>query len=67
MLDNIFLQVEQCPEDPSEWNQVIGIYPVGLRESLIIDLEMLCMCQCEWPGNEVSESIYQTVLQKMRI
>lgn len=46
------ITVEKCPEDPSEWNQVIGIYPVGLRESLIIDLEMLCDCQCERAGNE---------------
>ncbi|XP_045106617.1 integrin beta-PS-like isoform X2 [Portunus trituberculatus] len=46
------ITVDKCPEDPSEWNQVIGIYPVGLRESLIIDLEMICNCPCERPGDE---------------
>ncbi|KAK8383508.1 hypothetical protein O3P69_015754 [Scylla paramamosain] len=46
------ITVDKCPEDPSEWNQVIGIYPVGLRESLIIDLEMICDCPCERPGDE---------------
>ncbi|CAL4140762.1 unnamed protein product, partial [Meganyctiphanes norvegica] len=43
--------VGKCPANPSEWNQIIGIYPVGLRESLIIDLEMLCDCKCEREGD----------------
>lgn len=29
------------------------IYPVGINESLVVDLEMLCSCPCELPGNEV--------------
>ncbi|KAK8725734.1 hypothetical protein OTU49_010446 [Cherax quadricarinatus] len=44
--------VEKCPANSDDWRQVIGIYPVGLRENLTIDLEMLCDCQCERPGNE---------------
>lgn len=43
--------VVQCPENPNEWNQVIQIYPVGIDESLVIDLEMLCDCSCEKPGH----------------
>lgn len=46
------IKVEECPKDPNEWKQVIGIYPVGLRESLIIDLEMICECPCERPGDQ---------------
>ncbi|XP_042227152.1 integrin beta-PS-like isoform X2 [Homarus americanus] len=46
------ITVEKCPEKREDWRQVIGIYPVGLRENLTIDLEMLCDCQCERPGNE---------------
>ncbi|XP_050330333.1 integrin beta-PS-like isoform X1 [Bactrocera neohumeralis] len=42
--------VTSCPTDPREWNQVIQIYPVGINESLVIDLEMLCSCPCERPG-----------------
>ncbi|XP_036320134.1 integrin beta-PS [Rhagoletis pomonella] len=42
--------VTSCPTDPREWNQVIQIYPVGINESLIIDLQMLCSCPCERPG-----------------
>ncbi|XP_065364687.1 integrin beta-PS-like [Calliphora vicina] len=43
--------VTSCPTDPAEWNQVIQIYPVGINETLIIDLEMLCTCPCEKPGS----------------
>lgn len=43
--------VTSCPADPRDWNQVIQIYPVGINESLIIDLEMLCSCPCERPGS----------------
>lgn len=31
--------------------QIIQIYPVGINESTIIDLEMLCSCPCEKPGS----------------
>ncbi|XP_071541233.1 integrin beta-PS isoform X2 [Panulirus ornatus] len=44
--------VEECPKDRNKWRQLISIYPVGLRESLTIDLEMVCDCPCERPGNE---------------
>ncbi|XP_045617424.1 integrin beta-PS [Procambarus clarkii] len=46
------ITVEKCPADRKDWHQVIGIYPVGLRENLTIELDMLCDCLCERPGNE---------------
>lgn len=45
------LEVLKCPKDPAERFQTIQIYPVGINESLIIDLEMLCSCECEKPGD----------------
>ncbi|KRT83202.1 hypothetical protein AMK59_4529 [Oryctes borbonicus] len=47
----IEIEVTSCPIDPKEWNQTLQIYPVGLNESLIVDIEMLCSCPCEKPGN----------------
>ncbi len=43
-----------CPVDPKEWHQLFQIYPVGINESLVVDLHMLCDCDCERPGNLVS-------------
>ncbi|XP_046678492.1 LOW QUALITY PROTEIN: integrin beta-PS-like [Homalodisca vitripennis] len=45
------VEVMSCPKDPKEWNHVFQIYPVGINESLTVDLEMLCSCPCESPGN----------------
>ncbi|KAG8291435.1 Integrin beta-1 [Homalodisca vitripennis] len=45
------IEVKTCPKDPKEWNHVFQIYPVGINESLTVDLEMLCSCPCERPGN----------------
>lgn len=45
------ISVDYCPENRADWRQLIGIYPVGLRENLTIDLTMLCDCQCERPGD----------------
>lgn len=45
------IMVTSCPADPAEWRQMIQIYPVGLGESMIIDLEMLCDCPCERGDN----------------
>ena len=36
---------------PSTLPQVIAIYPVGLREKLVINLEMLCDCGFERPDH----------------
>lgn len=45
------IQVLKCPEDPRDWTQHIQIYPVGINESMLIQLEMLCACPCEQPGS----------------
>ncbi|XP_059478027.1 integrin beta-PS isoform X2 [Neocloeon triangulifer] len=47
----IEIEVTSCPKDRKEWNQILQVYPVGINESLIVDLEMLCDCPCENPGN----------------
>jgi protocadherin alpha len=47
--------VTSCPQDPSEWFQTFRIYPVGINESLTIDLEMLCSCPCEQSGHPAYE------------
>ncbi len=45
------IEVVKCPKDPREWRQVFQIYPVGINESVLVDLEMMCQCDCEKPGN----------------
>ncbi|XP_063930919.1 integrin beta-PS isoform X2 [Zophobas morio] len=50
----IQLEVVECPADPRDTKQLIQIYPVGLNESLIIDLTMLCDCPCEHEGLEIN-------------
>merc|ERR1719447_259100 len=45
------IEVVKCPKDPREWKQTFQIYPVGINESVIVNLEMLCQCDCEKPGN----------------
>lgn len=47
--------VTSCPADPKEWKQTFQIYPVGINESLTIDLEMLCSCPCEREGHSMFE------------
>ncbi|CAG9864043.1 unnamed protein product [Phyllotreta striolata] len=48
----IDLEVLKCPKNRADHFQKIQIYPVGINESLIIDLEMLCECDCEQPGDK---------------
>lgn len=45
------IELVQCPPNPKDWFQKIRIYPVGINENLIINLEMLCGCACERPGH----------------
>ncbi|XP_017782378.1 PREDICTED: integrin beta-PS-like [Nicrophorus vespilloides] len=47
----IEIEVTACPKDPKDWKQTLQIYPVGINESLVVDLEMLCSCPCEQPGH----------------
>ncbi|XP_076250227.1 position-specific antigen beta subunit myospheroid isoform X1 [Rhynchophorus ferrugineus] len=51
----IDLEVLKCPKLKKDRTQTIQIYPVGINESLIIDLEMLCGCNCEQPGDKFYE------------
>lgn len=46
------IEVLKCPKDPREWQQTIEIYPVGINEKVLIDLSMMCQCDCEKPGND---------------
>lgn len=48
---DIDVEVKSCPKRASEYNQTIQVYPVGLNEALLIDLEILCECDCEKPWN----------------
>lgn len=50
------IEVSACPKDPKLWNQTFHIAPVGLNESMTIDLEMICDCDCEKPWNEEKNS-----------
>lgn len=45
------IELTGCPENRKDWKQRFQIYPVGINESLIVDLEMLVDCDCERPGN----------------
>ncbi|CAG0881559.1 unnamed protein product [Darwinula stevensoni] len=45
------IEVLSCPPNPRDWMQYIQIYPVGINESLIVELKMICDCDCEKPGN----------------
>ena len=46
------IEVVDCPEDPTDWRQTFHIYPGGIKESVIVDLVMICQCDCQRPGNE---------------
>ncbi|RXG59556.1 Integrin beta-PS [Armadillidium vulgare] len=43
--------VDECPKNRSLWKQQIEISPVALPDKLILDLEMLCNCECEREGD----------------
>lgn len=51
----IDIEALSCPKDPRQWKQTVRVYPVGVgvNESLTIDLELLCDCPCERPGDKV--------------
>ena len=47
------IEVLKCPKDPRDWKQTFEISPVGINEKVVVDLEMMCQCDCEKPGNPV--------------
>lgn len=55
---NFMIQIEvvKCPKNPKDWFETIEFYPVGINETLIVDLEMLCSCPCEQEGNPYFET-----------
>lgn len=57
------IEVTSCPKDRKDWKQTLQIYPVGINESLIIDLEMLCDCPCERPGQKVHNLKFNLILR----
>ncbi|KAK6631132.1 hypothetical protein RUM43_014228 [Polyplax serrata] len=54
------IEVASCPADKREWKQTFKIYPVGIQEYLVVDLEMLCECPCENPSSPEYEDRSQT-------
>ncbi|XP_023310938.1 integrin beta-PS-like isoform X2 [Anoplophora glabripennis] len=52
ILFEIDIEVLKCPKNRADHFQTIRIYPVGIDESLTIDLQMLCECDCEKPGHK---------------
>ncbi|XP_043256533.1 integrin beta-PS-like isoform X1 [Colletes gigas] len=51
----VALKALDCPEDPDEWRQTIEIKPGGIKESLTIDLSIVCDCSCDRPGQSGNE------------
>lgn len=45
------IEIVNCPRNLRDRNQTITIYPVGLNDAMVIDLEMICDCECEKPWN----------------
>lgn len=43
---NIQLELLQCPPDPKDWEHSFYIYPVGIEESMLVNVKMLCDCNC---------------------
>lgn len=54
------MQLLKCPEDETKWNVPIKIFADGRKQTLIIDFTMLCNCQCEKVGDDVSSKCKST-------
>ncbi|ELU10143.1 hypothetical protein CAPTEDRAFT_93285 [Capitella teleta] len=46
----VTIEVMSCPTNPSERKRSFFIYPVGLNEKLLVEVETTCECECEKPG-----------------
>ncbi|XP_026329225.1 integrin beta-PS [Hyposmocoma kahamanoa] len=44
------ITLKECPKDPNQWLQSFDIAPVGVSESLTVNVDMICDCPCEHPG-----------------
>ncbi|XP_066589275.1 integrin beta-PS-like [Prorops nasuta] len=51
---HVDLKLTECPKNQSEWQQRIEIKPSGVNESLAIEINLICGCNCERAtlGNE---------------
>ncbi|KAJ0180473.1 hypothetical protein K1T71_003877 [Dendrolimus kikuchii] len=45
------ITLKECPKDRKKWKQMFEISPVGISDSLVVELEMICDCPCEQPGH----------------
>ncbi|KAF9802381.1 hypothetical protein SFRURICE_009063 [Spodoptera frugiperda] len=45
------ITLKECPKDRSKWKQTFEISPVGISDSLTVELEMVCDCPCEQPNH----------------
>lgn len=45
------ITLKECPKDRNKWKQLFEISPVGISDSLQVELELLCDCPCERPGH----------------
>nr|XP_021181179.2 integrin beta-PS isoform X2 [Helicoverpa armigera] len=45
------ITLKECPKDRKNWKQTFEISPVGISDSLTVDLEMVCGCPCELPDH----------------
>ncbi|KAI5633054.1 integrin beta chain VWA domain-containing protein [Phthorimaea operculella] len=50
------ITLKECPKDPNQWRQTFEISPVGVSESMTVELEMICDCPCERPGHFAYEN-----------
>ncbi|XP_014209890.1 integrin beta-PS-like [Copidosoma floridanum] len=41
------ITVTKCPESRSEWNKTFLINPIGMSESVAVNLETICECECK--------------------
>ncbi|KAK2164572.1 hypothetical protein NP493_1406g01044 [Ridgeia piscesae] len=52
----VTIEVTSCPKDRTKWKKSFEIYPVGLEEKLTVNLNLMCECDCEKPGQEERNS-----------
>ncbi|ESO10276.1 hypothetical protein HELRODRAFT_139427, partial [Helobdella robusta] len=53
---DVTLMVTSCPKDKSKWKRTFSIYSVGFSEEVVVDVELMCSCNCEGPDQEVQRS-----------
>jgi protocadherin alpha len=48
------IKVLSCPNNRTDWNQTLKIFPVGSQEAILVHLVMICDCPCEHQDDHVS-------------